>query len=222
LASRGLAVACPSALTISSCPPFGLPRLTPALALPLLVGALLCGCASSSLPLSATPGLAADTGTTEPAPPPSEPRLSTEQVVLINAPLEVVWAVLDDPAAYAFILPWVRSAKPLGRAPEGDLLITLVHGIALINADYTMRIRKEPGHIAHMWIDREFPHTIAEAHGEAIFTEAPNNTTRVHFEMSADLGKGSLLWLFAPRIQAEMGKIPGLLRDHVERQKAAQ
>jgi ribosome-associated toxin RatA of RatAB toxin-antitoxin module len=167
-------------------------------------------------PAATAPAPAAEPPPAEAPRPASEAPLEVERDLIIHAPIEVVYAVLDDPKAYWTILPWVRDAKGLGRSPEGDLLITMVHGMPLINADYTMRVRKGEGHTARMWIDREFPHSIAEAHGEATFTEAPDHTTRVQFHMSADLGRGSLLWMFSPRIRSEMGKIPSLLRKHAE------
>jgi ribosome-associated toxin RatA of RatAB toxin-antitoxin module len=204
------------------------PNLAPVV---LLFSLALGGCATSrpvvlagttadpaALDRGAEPAVAAPVSPAAPppSPPPSEAPLEVERELVIQAPIDLVYGILDDPQAYWKILPWVRNVKPLGRSPEGDLLLTLVHGMPLINADYTMRVRKGPDHSARMWIDREFPHSIAEAHGEAVFTEGPNQTTVVHFHMESDLGRGSLLWMFAPRIKSEMNKIPVLLRTHAE------
>ncbi len=147
---------------------------------------------------------------------PSEDLIRIEAEVMIEAPIERIWAVFDDPEAYRSILPLVRSLTPLGKDARGALRIGLVQGVAIASGSYTARIFKVRPYVLELSIDHSFPSILRDGRGLVELKSEGEDRTRVTYRMTADLGDGWILNLFKGRIRDALTRPPYLLKSYVE------
>jgi hypothetical protein len=129
-------------------------------------------------------------------------------------------AVLDSVPSYGAILPYTKSATLLARIDD-DFLVTLRQGNALVDAGYTIRVRKDPraGEV-RFWLDRARPHDIVDAWGFFRVQPLPEGRSGVPrslvtYGILVDIGPGLVRSLFEPKIRRVVLTVPDRLRRYV-------
>jgi carbon monoxide dehydrogenase subunit G len=185
---------------------------------------LSTGCAASAVAPPASPAAAIAAGAMPAAPSPigadadPDDLVHVDEEVMIDAPIERIWAVFDDPRAYATILPLVRSIEPRGKDAKGALILGLTQGVSIASGSYTARIVKVRPHELELAIDHDFPSILRDGRGRVELTSEPGGQTRVTYSMTVDLGDHWILHLFKDRIRKALTQPPYLLKGYVEGQ----
>lgn len=135
----------------------------------------------------------------------------------IDAPVEQVWLVFDDPEAYWKILPMVKEVKARGQAADGAMLLELTQGIAFVSGTYTARIFKVRPYEMELSIDHNFPSILRDGRGSVEMKSVAENKTHVIYQMTVDIGDGWALHLLKERIRNALTKPPSMLKKHVEK-----
>jgi hypothetical protein len=138
---------------------------------------------------------------------------------VVEASASELTSLLSDTAAYREVLPHARDARLVG-AVDGDRLVEITQGNALVQAAYTLRMRKDDdGRRVRFWVDRSRPHGIDDAWGFFRVTplpDAPDGSPRVllAYGILVDLGPGLVRDFFESRIQASLLTVPTRLRAY--------
>ncbi|MDB4993761.1 MAG: hypothetical protein JWM74_1193 [Myxococcaceae bacterium] len=143
---------------------------------------------------------------------------------VLEASAEELMAVLDDPHAFTEFLPKTKFAERVA-AHGRDSLMELHQGNALVDAAYTLYIRKEPerGRV-RFWLDLSRPHAIDDAWGFFRYqaldatTQAPR--TLMVYGALVDLGPGIIRELYEERLRRVMLAVPQLVRQYIARSAA--
>jgi hypothetical protein len=138
---------------------------------------------------------------------------------LIDATPEEMSTLLDEVSTYKRVLPRTKDARLVGQN-DGDSFIELHQGNALVDAAYTLRIRKdEAAHEARFWLDPTHPHDIADAWGffryEPVVDAAGTTRVLLTYGVLVDLGPGLVRDLFEERVRMAMLGVPQLVRGYV-------
>jgi carbon monoxide dehydrogenase subunit G len=192
----------------------------------LLLGVLAwTGCAASApAPPASAASASAAVGSASEAPKaiavaaPSDDLIHVEREAVIYGSIEQIWAVFDDPRAYASILPFVRSVEPRGHDAQGALLVGLTQGVAVASGSYTLRVFKVRPHELELSVDHDYPSMIRDGRGHVELRSEADGKTRVIYSMTVDLGDHWLLHRFKDRIFKAITRPPYLLKSYVERQ----
>jgi hypothetical protein len=121
--------------------------------------------------------------------------------------------LLDDARVWQRILPSTRSARRAGRS-HGDALVELTQGTALMQATYTMRIRRE-GSVVRFWVDPSRRHDIEDAWGFVRAEPMADGRALLTYGVLVDLGPGLVRDLFENRVQQLALTVPDRLRGFV-------
>jgi len=142
---------------------------------------------------------------------------------VIDGDAAEVYAVLDDVSAYRRVLPRTKKARVV--ATDGDdRLVEIVQGTSLVEATYTIRVRREPisakgGHEVRFWLDPSRPHEIDDAWGffrlEPFLTPAGEPRVLLTYGVLVDVGPGIVRELFEEKVRAAMLSVPQLVRRYV-------
>ncbi len=144
----------------------------------------------------------------------------------------VAYAILDDSAedvadlvadvgAWTRILPKTRSARRVG-VSGNDTLVEMTNGTGLVQATYTMRVRRE-GQLVRFWMDLTRHHDIEDVWGFVRAEPMADGRTLVAYGILVDMGSGILRDLFEDRVRTLALSVPDQLRDLlVERAAAGQ
>jgi carbon monoxide dehydrogenase subunit G len=190
-----------------------------------LVLLVLAGCASQNA-AAPPPGVGAGASgqggapaaeATAPAAENSKNLIQVHEEVDIDAPVEQIWPVFDDPNVYWTILPMVKAVRPRGNAEDGALLVELEQGIAFVTGAYTARIHKPRPHDLELSIDRRFPSVLRDGRGVVEMKSVGENRTHVVYRMTVDLGDSWALHLLKDRIRSALTRPPYLLKKHMEK-----
>jgi hypothetical protein len=136
---------------------------------------------------------------------------------IMDAGAAEVAAVLENVDSLRRVLPKTKSARFVG-ASGGDDLVELVQGNAVVQAEYTLRVRREPG-VSRFWLEPGRPHGIDDAWG--FFRYQPfigaHGEARVllTYGVLVDVGPGLMRGLFEDRIRAALLSVPQLMRRQV-------
>jgi hypothetical protein len=137
---------------------------------------------------------------------------------VMDASAVEVSAVIDDVESLSRVLPRTKRARVVGMARGGDQLLELVQGNALMEAQYTIRVRRGP-HEARFWLDPTRPHGIDDAWGFFRYEPfvAPTGEERVllTYGVLVDVGPGIVRDLFEERVRAALLSVPQLVRRQV-------
>jgi hypothetical protein len=131
-------------------------------------------------------------------------------------------SLLDSVPSYETILPYTKSATLLARIDD-DFIVTLRQGNAVVDARYTLRIRKDaPAGEVRFWLDRTRPHDIADAWGFFRVQPLPEITpgvprSLVTYGILVDVGPGLVRSMFEPRIRRVVLTVPQRLRGYAAR-----
>ena len=143
---------------------------------------------------------------------------------ILNATPEELFALLDKAEAYVEVLPRTKYAERVA-GPAPDLFIELHQGNAIIDAAYTVRIRKEPEkQRIRFWLDPSRAHAIDDAWGffryELLATEDGRPQLLLTYGALVDVGPGMLRSLYEERLRHAMLAVPENLRRYLLRLKA--
>ncbi len=137
---------------------------------------------------------------------------------VMDATTAEVSAVIDDVESLRRVLPKTKRARVVGTA-GGDQLLELSHGNALLEAEYTLRIRRTYPNEARFWLEPSLPHGIEDAWGFFRYEGfiAPSGEPRVLFTYGVlvDVGPGLVRELFEERVRAALLQVPQLVRRQV-------
>jgi len=141
---------------------------------------------------------------------------------VVDASVDELISLLGDMTAYTQVLPHARNAKLVGHR-DGDRLVEITQGNAMVQAAYTLRMRTDnDGRRVRFWIDRSRPHGIDDAWGYFRVDPLPagkDGAPRVllSYGILVDLGPGLIRDFFEARIQASMLSVPERLRQYATR-----
>jgi hypothetical protein len=138
---------------------------------------------------------------------------------IIDGDADDVAGLLGDLDVWRRILPKTRSARRVGTAGD-DALLELTHGSALVQATYTMRVRRQ-GRVVRFWLDPQRPHDIEDAWGFVRAQPLAGGRTLVTYGVLIDLGPGLLRDLFEDRVRELALSVPERMRDLVLERNAA-
>ncbi len=144
---------------------------------------------------------------------------------IVDMSEEELISLMDNEAAYGHVLPRVKFLKRISFTPP-DVYMEVHHGNALIDAAYTMHLRREP-ELARIrfWVDLTRPHDVDDAWGFFRYQELPaippSNTPRLLLTYGAlvNLGDGILRALYEPQVLNAMLSVPQRLRRYVARRR---
>lgn len=137
---------------------------------------------------------------------------------------EELFALLEKVDAYVQVLPRTKYAEKVW-GPAPDLFVELHQGNALIDAAYTVRIRKEPEKKrVRFWLEPSRPHAIDDAWGffryEPLAAEGGEPRLLLTYGALVDVGTGILRSLYEERLRQAMLGVPENLRRYLLRLKA--
>lgn len=143
---------------------------------------------------------------------------------ILAATPEELFALLDKADAYVEVLPRTKYAEKVS-GPAPDLFIELHQGNALIDAAYTVRIRKETEKKRiRFWLEPSRPHAIDDAWGffryELLANEDGQPRLLLTYGALVDVGPGMLRSLYEERLRYAMLAVPENLRRYLLRLKA--
>jgi hypothetical protein len=137
---------------------------------------------------------------------------------VMDATSAEVMAVLDDVASLRRVLPKTKRATIVGASRDGDTKLELVQGNAVMEAEYTVIVRRSPGE-SRFWLDPSRPHDIDDAWGFFRYEpfSSPQGEPRVllTYGVLVDVGPGVVRQLFEERVRAALLSVPQLVRRSV-------
>ena len=139
---------------------------------------------------------------------------------IVDAPPSEVAALVDDSDQLQHILPRTKSASYVG-AVDGDRLLQVTQGNSLLEATYTLRVRRDAGE-SRFWLDSTRPHGIDDAWGffrwQAVTSASGETRTLLTYGILVDVGAsfGLVGNLFEDRLRAALLSVP----QRVQRQVA--
>lgn len=134
---------------------------------------------------------------------------------VVDASNAEVAAIFDDVEALGRMLPRTKSARAAG-ASGGDTFLELVQGNALVEASYTIRVRREQGE-ARFWLERSLPHGgLDDAWGyfryEPFIDASGDERVLLTYGVLVDVGPGLVRDLFEERVRTTLLSVPQLVR----------
>jgi hypothetical protein len=139
---------------------------------------------------------------------------------IIDGGVDELAALVDDVDSWGRILPRTRDVRRVGAAGE-DALVEVTHGSAIVQAKYTMRVRRE-GHVVRFWLDRSRAHDIEDAWGFFRVEPMPDGRALVTYGVLIDMGAGLLRDLFEERVRELALTVPERVRDAILERRAAE
>lgn len=136
--------------------------------------------------------------------------------VVDASPAEIT-SILDNVDSLKRVLPRTKRARLVGTS-SGDRLVELVQGNALMEAAYTIRVRRESREI-RFWLDPSRPHGIDDAWGffryEPFIGGSGEPRVLLTYGVMVDVGPGIVRNLFEERLRAALLSVPQLVRRQV-------
>lgn len=128
--------------------------------------------------------------------------------------------LLDDVDVWRRIVPKTRAAHRVSSQAEGvkargrDARVEMTNGTALVQATYTMRVRRE-GPLVRFWMDPSRRHDIEDAWGFVRTEATADGRTLVTYGVLIDMGPGIVRDLFEDRVRDLALSVPDRLRGLV-------
>ena len=132
---------------------------------------------------------------------------------VVDADADELAQLVADVDAWRRILPKTRSARSMGTAGN-DALVELTHGSALVQATYTMRVRRE-GRVVRFWMDPGRRHDIEDAWGFVRAEPMADGRSLVTYGVLIDMGPGLLRDLFEDTVRELALSVPDRVRGLV-------
>jgi hypothetical protein len=139
---------------------------------------------------------------------------------VVDASPADISTVLEDVESYRRVLPRTKRVKLVSIEPNGDRLVELVQGNALVEAEYTIRVRHFPAlHEVRFWLETTRPHEIDDAFGyfrvEPSTGPAGEQQTLLTYAILVDVGPGIVRDLFEAKVRTALLSVPQLVRRYV-------
>src|SRR4051812_18356318 len=143
--------------------------------------------------------------------------------IVDTTPAEIS-AMFDDVDAYRRVLPRTKQARIASVEPNGDRLVELVQGTALVDATYTIRVRQDTASPSgrrevRFWLEHTRPHDIDDAWGffrvEPFTSASGEPQVLLTYAILVDIGPGIVRDLFEGRVRAGLLSVPQLVRRYV-------
>jgi hypothetical protein len=136
---------------------------------------------------------------------------------VMDASAAEVAAVIDNVESLRRVLPRTKRARFVGSS-NGDQLLELVQGNAVVEAEYTVRVRRGPNE-ARFWLEPSRPHGIDDAWGffryEPFIAKNGEERVLLTYGVLVDVGPGIVRELFEERVRAALLSVPQLVRRQV-------
>jgi carbon monoxide dehydrogenase subunit G len=133
----------------------------------------------------------------------------------VHAPIDEVWAMVDDLSAYPRLIPSLDEARLIEE--QGDeRLIYMRHAYSLATASYYARVHLEPERY-HVRFDLDVtrPHDLRA--GRGFITLSPfHGDTIVAWGVLADVGGGLVTQVFGSMMQQWMLEVPRCIKNEIE------
>lgn len=143
---------------------------------------------------------------------------------IVNAPVDVVWAAIEDWSAYPKVYPKTVSCTELSR--KGDVsLIRMEMGHQLLSIEYHMTVKRERGkNMIHFDLAPNRPHDIEETRGYWRLFPQKDGRTLVAYVVATRVPMG-IINLIGPKYESMIERhllgVPGELKKWVEGPKGA-
>lgn len=141
---------------------------------------------------------------------------------VVDASPEQVADALEQVGDYEHLLPRTRSARWIAMSRDGDAVVALEQGNALVHGRYTVRVRRDRAAdasgapIVRFALDPRFAHDIDDARGFFRMEPFDRGRTLMTYVVLVDLGQGLFERLFQDRIRNVALSTPALVRGFVE------
>ncbi len=137
---------------------------------------------------------------------------------IVDAASAEVGAVLENAEKFGRVLPRTKTAKLVATRPNGDQLVELVHGNAIVETQYTILVRRSQNEL-RFWMDPTRPHGIDDAWGffrlEPFISSSGGERVLLTYGILVDVGPGIVRDLFEERVRTAMLSVPQLVRRQV-------
>jgi hypothetical protein len=137
---------------------------------------------------------------------------------VMDASAGEVAAVIDNVESLRRVLPRTKTARVVG-VSNGDQLLEITSGNAVMEAAYTLRIRRDRRNEVRFWLDPSKPHGIDDAWGFFRYEPfvGPSGEERVllTYGVLVDVGPGIVRELFEERVRSALLSVPQLVRRQV-------
>ena len=139
---------------------------------------------------------------------------------VVDAGAAEISSLLENVEAYRRVLPRTKRVRLVSIEPNGDRLIELVQGTALVEATYTIRVRYFPAiREVRFWLEASRPHEIDDAFGyfrvEPFTGPGGEEQALLTYAVLVDIGPGIVRDLFEERVRAALLSVPQLVRRYV-------
>jgi hypothetical protein len=139
--------------------------------------------------------------------------------VILDGSADDLSRLLADVNVWKRVLPKTRSARPVGSVGQ-DVLLELTNGTLLLEATYTMRLRREADGV-RFWLDRARHHDVEDAWGFLRIEPMTAGRSLVTYGVLIDVGGGVAGDLFEGPVRELAMSVPDRLRDLVVERAAA-
>jgi hypothetical protein len=137
---------------------------------------------------------------------------------IVDSAPEGLAPILSNIEDWRRILPSARSAKRVGEL-DGDTLVEMTHGSALVQAKYTMRVHREDREVK-FWMDPRRFHDIEDAWGFLRAEPLADGRTLVVYGVLIDMGPGLLRDLFEGTVRRLALSVPDRVRAFARERSA--
>jgi len=134
---------------------------------------------------------------------------------VVRARPGVVLAAMANPTELGRMLPRTKSVRVLGVAARGAQ-IELTQGTEMVDATYTVWLRRTGPRELSFRLDPKRPHGIRDVHGYLRARPFGRGQTLVTVAVALDVGPGLVRALFEDRIQRLILATPRHIRDYLE------
>ena len=139
---------------------------------------------------------------------------------IVDASASETSNILEDVATFRRVLPRTKRVRLVSVEPNGDRLVELVQGTALVEAQYTLRVRNYPARReVRFWLETSRPHEIDDAFGyfrvEPLTGSGGEQRTLLTYAILVDIGPGIVRDLFEDRVRTALLSVPQLVRRYV-------
>jgi hypothetical protein len=144
---------------------------------------------------------------------------------VVDASAAEIGALLEDVDAYRKLLPKTKRARLVG-IDRGDRLIELASGTSLVEAEYTLRVRRvADAREWRFWLEPSRPHGIDDAWGffrlEPFVSASGEQKVLLTYGVLVDVGPGLVRDLFEERVRSALLSVPQLVRGCVAEARRA-
>ena len=134
----------------------------------------------------------------------------------VRAPIERVWALVEDPATYPRLIPSLATTRVVEER-GADRVVHMHHDYAIATTDYYVRMRFDRDRWTMRFeLDDSRPHDTLRSGRGFIQLSSYRGDTIVSWGMLADVGAGVIVQIFGPVLNERLLLPPRCVRDELE------